>query len=1034
MGREEEFISGVKYEYTRSIRFNLKDIGKNSLKVLIDFKNEDREEALKNFLVMYKDLIRSYELALFLEKADSRGEGCLKIKTKVEIKKSWLRQFARETFYLLKVKNQDTYNKDFAENYGKDLLRWFDENKEILAKLDKFVNSSLENKTSRSEISMLIRRIQTKDNVDFVELLSQEGILNDKIGNEKIDDFINKTKNFISSLELVSFLWAPKSGQGVEIKRASFNFYTVNKTVMDFNEKIIKMQQKFDEKYNRDINKYLLEKVNFIKFLENQTKSLESLSVLDFYEQLKLFKSKQKREFYERLSGGLAFKNLETDFPLFLFSENTHSHTTAQQEFEKFKSAIPPKRKIFYDYNLKRYKQYCTLFKQVAMVIGKIKASIKVLEKEKFETRMLKYWANILKKGNKKFLLLIPKDKMREARIEIEKLPPVKDGEAEDSLFSFKSMTLRALEKLIRKNLGKEQQDLADDKKAVELYKNVLEGKFSELQDLDLQTFKIDELLNQNFQTKEDFRIAFEKNAYFVEKRELSEEASQAILGMDGTIFAEITAYDLERELIGNKKEHTVLWEDFWSEENYKNNFLVRLNPEVRIFFRPRDDEQLNENKRHNRFSKEHYGVTFSFLENACTKQISNSFVGKDAVKDKIKNFNKEVIDKFIKKEDQEKNLWYYGIDRGQQELATLCVVGFQNEETIALPSNITDSKKATKKSLKTIPAQIKVYKIKEEFLFNEKEIIKDRRGSKTKVIAYKNPSYFTNENIFEENEVSCIDLTTAKLIGGKIILNGDLSTFMALKRAGGKRKLLESLSHISAEAKIEFDEEKKQFKVKREDENFLELPYWTEKLEKVLPYAKIQEEFQEYLNNLHSSENFMGDDVSIEKINHLKDAITANMIGIIFHLFREFPGIINLENADISKIDYHLKKNNENISRRLEWSLYKKFQKLFLVPPNLKETILLKEEKELDQFGIINFVKIDGTSKTCPYCEKETKDQKKNHNAYGHHYNCSECGFNTESNRRGLTFIDNSDSVAAYNIARRGTILLDRIKEDSEK
>jgi hypothetical protein len=178
-------------------------------------------------------------------------------------------------------------------------------------------------------------------------------------------------------------------------------------------------------------------------------------------------------------------------------------------------------------------------------------------------------------------------------------------------------------------------------------------------------------------------------------------------------------------------------------------------------------------------------------------------------------------------------------------------------------------------------------------------------------------------------------------------------------------------------------------------------------------------------LDKLRANEQTEG--ISIDRINNLRDAITSNMVGIAAHLFEKYPGVINLENMNNTLENF--KKNNEDISRRLEWSLYKKFRKYGLVPPLLRQTTFLREEggksdksNKINQFGIINFVPIKNTSGECPYCRrkktlKERKEEKFSKNSYF----CPECDFNTKSPPIFMRSIDDSDKVAAYNIAKFG-------------
>ena len=148
------------------------------------------------------------------------------------------------------------------------------------------------------------------------------------------------------------------------------------------------------------------------------------------------------------------------------------------------------------------------------------------------------------------------------------------------------------------------------------------------------------------------------------------------------------------------------------------------------------------------------------------------------------------------------------------------------------------------------------------------------------------------------------------------------------------------------------------------------------------------------YLIDLKNSKEKI--EPSIEKINHLRDSITANIVGIIYFLHQKFPAQkIALENldeykGDIKFIESHRKQSDQHISRRLEWALYRKFQQEGLVPPHIKQTILLKDEYETTQFGIIQFIETKGTSANCPNCNTEYKKTND-------HYICKDkkcCGF----------------------------------------
>jgi predicted RNA-binding Zn-ribbon protein involved in translation (DUF1610 family) len=552
------------------------------------------------------------------------------------------------------------------------------------------------------------------------------------------------------------------------------------------------------------------------------------------------------------------------------------------------------------------------------------------------------------------------------------------------------------------------------------LYKKVLQGKYSELQNLDFSGFeeKIKEIVQGNYNSEEYFRLKLERVAYCCFEQKISQETIAHLHRSFSALLLEISAYDFERNISSKMKEHSKVWQEFWTVENKNEHFPIRINPEIRIFYRPkREQEDLQKGK--NRFAKDHFGVAFTITQNAAQKNLDLAFAKEKEISEAVKKFNEEIIGEFIKEKGND--LYYYGIDRGQQELATLCVVKFSEKQG---KTKLANGEMRKFNIPVPVPIKLKLYRIKEDCLNSEKEIIIDRYGNKKNVKMFENPSYFIDEKEkFEEIESTCFDLTTAKLIKDKIVLNGDVRTYIELKKANGKRQLFEKLSKIEDKAEIEFceDENGKRFQIKSkttEINKYQYIIFYSPEDEKIMPRDEMKKYLQNYLNNLRNG-NLAKENISIEKINHLRDAITANMVGIIAYLFlfKKYQGIINLENL----IETHFSQNNENIERRLEWSLYKKFQKFGLVPPQLRQTVFLrKENNQLNQIGIIHFVSKKNTSACCPRCGNIVPMRKRETDKFKYHtFICDKCGFNTQNPKSPFDFIKNSDEVAAYNIAK---------------
>jgi hypothetical protein len=1026
------------YEFTRTIRFTL--TGENKDVLVKDLSNNDRKEVFSDFQRTYDNLLSVFKEAVFYKSDDNK----LKVKSRLEIKKSWLRRYARGDFYAIDERKRQGKSKFQAMLFERVLNEWLERNRELWKKINKMLILPQESQAKKSDLSLLLRQLKSAEYFPFIRDFAQPGIANNKNSNECLEELQSVVDQFETLLDQAFFFTAPDLNNGVETARASFNYYTINKISKNFDKDIEYKKKQLSVPYQGLLKDELfLRKVGFLEYLKNEyKKDLRNVSLEQLYEALKKFKSKQKAAFMREVQRGVydGFLLFEIKKPdtLKKFIDITNeienlavrkNQVKQEAEKEKLRNEIMQKkikRGVYFQkpWGFPNYVVFCNNeFRPVAMAIGKLKAEIMALEQEKVEARLLKYWAHIVKKDSQYFLLLIPKEKMQDAKRFLDELDKSLKEDGEYILYSFNSLTLRALNKLIRTNLDKEQTRLQTD--AVTLYQEVLRGKYPKLQNLDFNGFdkEIKAIAENSYVNEEEFRFVLERAAYYRFEKKLSEETIDKLRNDFNTRLFKISAYDFERKIMGEMKEHPKLWQKFWESENQKEQFPVRLNPELRLFYRPKR-EQKDPKKQKNRFSKEHFGAAFTITQNAAKKRIDTAFAQEKALLEMVRKFNEEVISIFIREKGDD--LYYYGIDRGQRELATLCVVRFSKEQYEVMLKDGT-----VKKFDKPIPAPIKLYRIKDEHLQNSKEIVIDSAGNKKAITMFKNPSYFIDDKEkFEEIESPCIDLTIAKLIKGKIVLNGDIRTYIELKKASGKRQLFEKFAKIDCSARIEFDEVEKRFQIKskpteKEREPYQFLPYYQPRQEKIVPRAEIQKDFQEYLNKLCSGER-TEEDISIEKINHLRDAITSNMVGIIAFLFEQFPGIINLENLHSrDDIERHFRKSNEDISRRLEWSLYKKFQKFGLVPPRLRQTVFLRENElkegnRLNQFGIIHFIPTEGTSARCPYCStKNTGKERKEEKFKEHAFICKACEFNTENPKPPFEFIKNSDDVGAYNIAK---------------
>ena len=729
------------------------------------------------------------------------------------------------------------------------------------------------------------------------------------------------------------------------------------------------------------------------------------------------------------------------------------------------------------------YGKFCDKYQKIAQERGKLKSQLKGIEKEKLESTQTQFWSFIYCSGGKKQIWMVPKEKMQKTKEFIEnKLQNSTDQPNQDYLCVFKSLTKRALHKLcyasessFRRDLLKEHTNLENlYKKSIEyktegnkdkiLEKNKLQIQFLKetlktdyaQKVLSLQDFELDSVFSVT--ELDEFEKELEKKFYKIKKLHLNKDDKEEFLSKFDPVILDITSYDLEgrnQKMVPNSKNrfHTELWKSFWNSANTseKDNKIehykvgeVRLNPEVKIFYRKKDDELKNyfnkknypEKFKHRRL-QDQFTLCFTLSLNA-GKYEDLAFSKPEELSQKIDSFNKEFNTKRSFKES-----WKYGIDRGNNELATLCLTkGISNDPDLE---------------------KFKCYTLKD---YSHSKTYTNKNNEEKIKFAIHNLSYFIeNEDLFDIQETSCLDLTTAKLIKGRIVTNGDVMTYLKLKKESAKRKLydLHSQGKISSKnilkesSYIDGDSSK----VASDDVLNINIPYGKNQETTIYHYDKVYEGIPTFVKS-EIKKIYSKDDIkrslsnyltelknsghsrhtpSIERVNHLRDALVANMIGIICYLFEKYLGFIILEDLGKGRIDGHFDRSNENLSRRLEYALYSKFQTLGLVPPHVKNIIQLREKKSKNtshQIGNIVFTPKENTSKKCPACKKVVQQHPKLKYKQKR-FLCDQCGFDTylfrskEETRdklpavksenfekfEHLKNIDDPDKVAAYNIAR---------------
>ncbi len=652
------------YSLSKTLRFELEPKNPKSFYQVSDNEN-DLKGLMEDFIVKYQFVIEGLEKLIFKtqdEKKPLSGE--------VKIKHCWLRNYTKNQFYEIKDKlsgNQtliDNNNLKFLKEYFEE---WISENRDCIDKLKQFLDQPEEQQERKSEFAYWIKKILKRSNFEAISELFNGNIQN-KNSDKNVVLIKGKLDAIKEPLKEIETQLLPSQSLGLEIERASFNYYTVNK------------KQKFYEKEIEDKANSLSKNYNFkqheiLSFNEVGFNN-HNIPLLDLKEAMKKFKADQKSKFYEFVNQKKPYFDLKNDPELKLMDD------IKEEEFRKFCAEQDrQKRGKYFQHHFSKYKNFCKKYEAVSKYFGDINNKIKALEKEKIDAERLKSWAVILEKDHQKYILTIPKDanNLRESKKFIDNLQCQEN--CDWKLHSFESLTLRALSKLCfgtnkntfipnikaellianstffeRQDLKRKDQFSDDGKELIKFYQTVLGlSKTKEL--LKIENFDgLSEMLGKEYgENQEDFERDLKQACYFKQTKIISEEIKdQLVENYQGKLY-KITSYDLQKddpEILENleKKDilerknpeiHTKYWLDFWTKENADQKYNIRLNPEFKINFVQKIDYQLkNPNQpqpRHSRRMKDRYLLSTTIALNALDKNADLAFKKTEEIADFIK-------------------------------------------------------------------------------------------------------------------------------------------------------------------------------------------------------------------------------------------------------------------------------------------------------------------------------------------------------------------------------------------------------------
>lgn len=1004
------------YKLTKSIRFKLNIEDAPTIQSEVKSLHVDEPSNRLSSLVK-----AGYDLALLVENYIFTDKQKKKLKATVTVHFRWLRQFTRNEFYDW-IGNKKVNKKIILADvpYLPEYFTSFvNEWRYTLDSINNTINLPKEVNTRKANIGLDIKRIGARKMLPFIESFVKDS--NDR-NTDEIKQNLQEVIQNIKNLQKVCEQWClPAQSSGVEIARASFNYYTINKKPKDFNIEKKDIEKQLAGKFIFSTSqKQLLQKIGLSEFLEKP--------IAELYNDLKEYKSTQKKQLEESVKQGYQYDAIEKKHLLFAGDSNAfkkyakltiaisnhvkqRENTTKQSHrFQQLSEEITKLKiqrgKLFFDgrsksgepnERFKTYLNFCKIFKDIAQKRGRLIARLKGIEKEVIDSQRLQYWAIMLEKNKRHQIALIPNKFSQNA---YKQLNQWQNSDIDGAnIYYFESLTYRSLKKLcfgingntflpeVKKELKekelwkyhdrdfgehtfKNEDDSRDEQALIAFYKTVLQTNYVK-QNIKLPASFDEEIIKKEFSSEQAFRIALEKCCYLKYKKAAYEQLQYFLKENQAEVLT-ITTYDLERlDRLNetNCKAHTQLWLNFWKEENQLNRFPIRLNPEITITWREHKESRIKKYgpgtplynpNRQNRYLHPQLTLVTTFSNNSLSPEINYAFQDAQQKGAAIIGFNKD-IHEYLQSKSKNQHLWVYGIDTGKVELATLCLINQKNE---LQNFNILELNK-------------------EKFNYEKTGYLKD--GTEKSYKAIQNLSYFLNPKLYEQTfkdrkfnetfdelftkrELPAIDLSAAKVINGHLVLNGDIVTYKKLREVNEQRKNKQSVS-------------------------------------------------------------------SVEKINHIRNALVANMIGVLYHLYKTYPGLIVLEDNPQSWIEDERLKFEGRLERPLEWAIYKKFQNDGLTPP-ISELVRLREVEKFEidtgkqkkfehikQFGVLLLVNKEGTSLQCPQCNKNAYENENELMADKSQkvFSCKHCGYHNTNNPNNFVGLDNNDKVAAYNIAKRG-------------
>jgi len=230
-----------KYKLTKTIRFKLKPKDISAIKRDVEALEQQKFD-LVLFVYNLHNFIGKLKEYLFFQKEKDE----FVIKDKLTIKKTWLKQYAKQEIAGLELNREQTLGN--IKGVSARIERAVDDVNKIYVELA--MEAKLNERAKKAKTEQLIKRLDTRNALPLLVSLIEQSSDKYETGNLSIQ--LKRLGKRLQT-QLLSGIkkYLAEQSNGLPIAKASFNYYAINKKPVDYIDKIKQLQKDLEIKKNR---------------------------------------------------------------------------------------------------------------------------------------------------------------------------------------------------------------------------------------------------------------------------------------------------------------------------------------------------------------------------------------------------------------------------------------------------------------------------------------------------------------------------------------------------------------------------------------------------------------------------------------------------------------------------------------------------------------------------------------------------------------------------------------------------------------